>query len=180
MNKLIFFLRIIILLQIWFEMLKQSDFFLKFWREILEVILWHNILFFICSNSFSLVIKELTATWFCNNFSRIIKEDSCWHIRQKISQSIFWRIINPLCNPYLCSLIVYHNLRSCIACSWGLWSLNLCIMISFCWLLTNLLSCRWSNWSWKLLNFFWRGWSYRYWRYHLNLLLLDLLLLLWC
>ena len=159
-------------------MLKQCYFFLKFWWEILKIILRHYILFFICSNRFSLVIKELTTGWLRDNFSGIIKEDSCRHIRQKISQPILRRIIYPLCNPYLSSLIVYHYLRSCITLTWSLRSLNLCIVIPFSWLLTNLLSCWWSNRSWNLLNFFWWGRPNWYWWHNLHLLLLDLLLLL--
>ena len=75
-------------------------------------------------------------------------------------------------------MVVYHYLRSSIALAGCLRSLNLCIMIYFYWLLTNLLSCRCSNRSWKLLNFFRRSWPNWNWWHNLNLLLLDWLLLL--
>jgi len=59
LNQLLFFLRIVILLKIRFEVLEQGYFLLKFLREVGKVVLRHYVLFFICCNSLSLVIVEL-------------------------------------------------------------------------------------------------------------------------
>ena len=81
LNQLLLFLRIVVLLKIGFEMLKQSYFFLQFLWKVWEIVLWHHILFLVCSNSFSLVVVELWSTWFGHDFSGVIKKDSRRHIR---------------------------------------------------------------------------------------------------
>jgi len=90
---------------------------LKFLWEAWEIILRHNILFFICVDSFSFIIVKLASTWFSHNFSWIIEKDACTEIWQKISESILRRIIYPLCDPYLCCLVDVSSTFD-IWCSW--------------------------------------------------------------
>ena len=62
LDQLLFFLWIIVLLQVRFEMLKQRDLLLQFLREVREVVLLHDILLLICCHRLPLVIVELGTT----------------------------------------------------------------------------------------------------------------------
>ena len=77
LNQLFLFLRIIVLFQIRFEVLKKCNLLLEFCREIDEAVLSHHVLLFICSNSFPLIIVELSSARLGDNFCRVIKENTC-------------------------------------------------------------------------------------------------------
>ena len=59
LDQLFLLLRVIVLFQIRFEVLKKSDFLLDLLREVGEAVLGHHVLLFVCSDGFSLVIVEL-------------------------------------------------------------------------------------------------------------------------
>jgi len=92
-----------------------------------KIVLRHNILLFIRINGFSLIIVKLASTGFSYYFSRIIEKDTCTEVWQKISKSILWRIINPLCNPHLCCLVDVSATFNI----WGSWTGILSIVSSF-------------------------------------------------
>ena len=59
LNELLFFLRVVVLLQVGLEVLQQSDFLLKILRVTRKVILLHHILLFVRCDGFSFIIVEL-------------------------------------------------------------------------------------------------------------------------
>ena len=61
LNQLFLLLRIIILFQVRFKVLKKSNFLLKILREIGKAVLRHDVLFFVSSDGLSLVIIELSS-----------------------------------------------------------------------------------------------------------------------
>ena len=147
-------MRVVILFKIWFEMLQKSHFLLQFLWEARKVVLRHNILFFVRSNSFSLIIIKLRASWLSHNFCWVVEEDSSWQIRKKISESVLGWVINPLSDPDLSSLINWSSIVI-----WSLRSLHLSIMINF-YCLTS--CCSWRSCLWlHPLDLFWWSRSYR-------------------
>ena len=153
-------------------MLQECYFLLEFLWEARKTILRHYILLFIGSYGLSFIIVELGTCRFCNNLCRVVEEDSCREIGQQIPKTIFWRIINPFCDPYLCCLIYW-----CSSLIWGLWSLHLCFMINFDWLSScYLCSCRCSFLA-NSLNIFW--WCRSNWNWRNYLFLLNNTSLIW-
>jgi len=59
LNQLFLLLRIIVLFQIRFEVLEESNFLLDLLREVVEAVLGHHVLFFVCSDGLPLIIIEL-------------------------------------------------------------------------------------------------------------------------
>ena len=156
-NKLLLLSWIIILLEIRFEMLQESNLLLQLLWKASETILSHHILFFVCSDCFSFVIIELCTRWFCHNFCRVIEENSCTQIWKEISKTILAWVIYPFCHPHLGCLV---NVALGVTCGW---SCNL-IMAYFNWLSTNWVSCTCSFWRQRLVIFtrIWSDWNRRY------------------
>ena len=76
LNQLLLFLRIIVLFQIRFKVLEKCYLLLELLREIGEAILRHYVLLFICCNGFSFIIIELCSARLCDNFGRVIEENT--------------------------------------------------------------------------------------------------------
>jgi hypothetical protein len=82
--------------QIGFEVLKESDFFLKFRRIISELYSLDRILLFAW---FSLKIVEIGSCGVENYFGAIVEKHSTTAVAQNVSHSIFAAIIDPLFHP---------------------------------------------------------------------------------
>lgn len=129
LDKYLFLRWVVILFEIWFKMLKQSYFLLQFLRKACKTILSHDILFFVSRYSFSFIIVKLGSRWFCNNFCRVVEENTSTEVGYKISKTILARVINPFSNPNLCSLVdVSCNI------AWCSWSWLHFFMTSIYWL----------------------------------------------
>lgn len=76
LNQLFLLLRIVVLFQIRFKVLEKCYLLLELLREIGEAVLRHYILLFICSYGFSFIIIELSSARLCNNFGRVIEENT--------------------------------------------------------------------------------------------------------
>ena len=79
-------------------MLQQSNFLLQILRVVCKGALGANVLSIAGS---SLVVVEMMTSRVKNNLCAIVKENSSSTVVQKISQSIFGRIVDPLLNPNL-------------------------------------------------------------------------------
>lgn len=75
--ELFFLLRIVILLQVTFEMLKQGHFLLEIWWISLERKLAHHVLLFIIHALLTLIVEELVTRRLRYYLGAIIKKDSC-------------------------------------------------------------------------------------------------------
>ena len=137
LNKLFFLLRIIVLFQIRLEMLEKCHLLLEILREISEAVLRHDVLLFVGSDGFSLIIVELSSTGLSYDLCGIIEEHTSRHIGQQIAQTVFGRIINPFGHPDLSSLV-----DRCLVLSRSLWPLHLSFVIYLDRLLTNILTSR--------------------------------------
>lgn len=62
LDQLFLLLRVVVLFQIRLKVLQKSDFLLDLLREVVKGVLGHHVLFFVCSNSLSLIIIELGST----------------------------------------------------------------------------------------------------------------------
>jgi hypothetical protein len=80
LNELLFFLWIVVLLQVGLKVLKQSDFLLKILRVTREVVLLHHVLLLVRCNCFSFIVVELRATRLGHNFRRIVEENTSRHV----------------------------------------------------------------------------------------------------
>lgn len=167
LDQLLLFLWIVVLLEVRLEVLKQCDFLLKLLRVAGEVVLLHHVLLLVGCDCFALVVVELRAAGLGDDLRRIVEEDACGHVGEKIAEAVLGRVVNPLGYPHLRSLIN----RGCLPRR--LRSLQNCILVDFQRLLSDLLPgrCAFLGHS---LDVFRRSGSHGRNRWHLRRLLLRL------
>lgn len=117
-------------------MLKQRDLLLQFLREVREVVLLHDILLLVCCHRLPLVIVELGTAGLGHDLCRVVEEDAGGHVGEQVAEPVLRRVVNPFGDPNLRRLVdgglcLPRSARS---------RLDICIMIAFQWLLSNLLA----------------------------------------
>jgi len=136
-NELLLLSRIVVLLQVALEVLQQGDLLLEFRWELSKVVLRHHVLLLVGRTSLALVVVELRARGLGHYLCGIVEENTCRHVGQQVAETVLGRVVNPLGDPDLRSLI--HSTRRLTG---GLRSLDLGVVVHSDRLLTQVLTSR--------------------------------------
>jgi hypothetical protein len=87
------------LVEIWFEMLKQSNFLRNFFWIVLETVLRSYVLLLSSRYLFPFVVIKVRSMLLDYNLRAIIEENTTRVVGQDVSQTILARVVNPFLNP---------------------------------------------------------------------------------